>query len=109
MSELFGLKVGDAGAIGLVVIVVLLILTGRLVPRSTVEDVRADRDARLAELTSERDTWRDAHKESEVARQVAQGQVGELLELSRTADHLLRSLPQPDWEVGDGAMDETSP
>ena len=96
MNELLGVNAAQGGAAAIVVLVVLLILLGRLVPRSVLEDVRADRDARLAEIAQERDTWRDAHKESESARQVAQDQVGELLELSRTADHLLRSLPHPE-------------
>lgn len=94
MTELLGINASDAGAAGIVILVVLLILLGRLVPRAVLQDVRSDRDARLAEIATERDTWRAAHLESEAARQVAQGQVGELLELSRTADHLLRSLPQ---------------
>ena len=101
MNELLGVNAAQGGAAAIVVLVVLLILLGRLVPRSVLEDVRADRDARLAEIAQERDTWRDAHKESESARQVAQDQVGELLELSRTADHLLRSLPHPEGVTDD--------
>jgi F0F1-type ATP synthase membrane subunit b/b' len=92
VNELLGINVAQGGAAALVTLVVLLILLGRLVPRSVLQDVRADRDARIAEIAAERDTWRDAHKESEAARIDAQSQVGELLELSRTADHVLRSL-----------------
>ncbi|MGV9891752.1 hypothetical protein [Streptomyces sp. NPDC003395] len=104
MSELLGVNVASGGAAALVTLVVLLILLGKLVPRSVLEDVRADRDARLAELAAERDTWRDAHRESEAARVEAQAQVGELLELSRTADHVLRSIR---GEVHGDAMDST--
>lgn len=102
MNELMGIDVAQGGAAALVTLVVLLILLGRLVPRSVLQDVRADRDARIAEIAAERDTWRDAHKESEAARIDAQSQVGELLELSRTADHVLRSLR---GEVPRDAMD----
>jgi F0F1-type ATP synthase membrane subunit b/b' len=104
VSELLGVNVAQGGAIGLLTLVVLLILLGRLVPRSVLEDVRKDRDARVAEVLAERDTWRDAHRESEAARIEAQNQVGELLELSRTADHVLRSIR---GEVHGDAMDQS--
>jgi hypothetical protein len=95
MTEIYGIATSDLGAAALVGVVVLLVLTGRLVPRSHLSDLRADRDARIQEIAGERDTWRDAHQVSEEARREAQDQVGELLELSRTADHVLRSLPRP--------------
>ncbi|NUS25013.1 MAG: hypothetical protein HOV92_12430 [Streptomyces sp.] len=103
MSELLGVNVAQGGAIGLLSLVVLLILLGRLVPRSVLEDVRKDRNDRIAEVVAERDTWREAHRVSESARIEAQAQVGELLELSRTADHVLRTLR---GEVHGDAMDQ---
>jgi uncharacterized protein (DUF3084 family) len=102
VNELLGVDVAQGGAVALVTLVVLLILRGGLVPRSVLEDVRKDRDARVAEVIGERDTWRDAHRESEAARMEAQAQVGELLELSRTADHVLRAIR---GEVPGDAMD----
>lgn len=105
MNELLGVNVAQGGAAALVTLVVLLILMGRLVPRSVLEDVRKDRDARVSEVLSERDTWRDAHRESEAARMEAQAQVGELLELSRTADHVLRAIR---GEVPGDAMDQVA-
>ncbi len=104
MNELLGINVASGGAAALVTLVVLLILLGRLVPRSVLEDVRKDRDARVAEALAERDTWRKAHQESEAARIEAQNQVGELLELSRTADRVFRALR---GEVPGDAMDPT--
>ncbi|WP_354643837.1 hypothetical protein [Kitasatospora camelliae] len=109
MLEVTAVGALQGGAAGLVALIVLLILRGNLVPRSVLDDVRADRDARLAELAAERDTWREAHKVSEEARHVAQDQAGELLELSRTADYFLRSLPRA-GEVTNGPdtkVDET--
>lgn len=102
MNELLGLNVAQGGAAALVSLVVLLIFLGRLVPRAVLEDVRKDRDARVAEIIEERDAWRAAHRESEAARIEAQNQVSELLELSRTADHVLRALR---GEVPGSAMD----
>ena len=93
VPELMGVSLMQGGAAAVVLLIVVLILRGALVPRSVVKDLLAGRDARIQDVTAQRDTWRAAHQESEEARHVAQGQVGELLELSRTADHLLRSLP----------------
>ncbi|MFF7142225.1 hypothetical protein ACFZB5_13385 [Streptomyces nodosus] len=87
MGELIGAGWATVGATGLLGTAVLLVLTGGLVPRRTYNDMR-----------DERNTWRQAHTESEKARQVAQQQVGELLELSRTAGHILTSLPRPDGQ-----------
>lgn len=104
MSELMGINVAQGGAVAILALVVLFIIRGSLVPRSVLDDVRKDRDTRVAEILAERDTWRDAHRESERARVEAQSQVGELLELSRTADHVLRSLR---GEVPGDAMDQS--
>lgn len=94
MVDILGMGVVQGGAVTVVAAIVMLILRGSLVPASVLRDLRADRDARIAEIAAERDTWRAAHEASETARHTAQEQVGELLELSRTADHLLRSLPK---------------
>lgn len=104
MNEMLGVNIAQGGAVALVTLVVLLIFFGKLVPRRVLEDVRSDRNERVKELAAERDTWRDAYRESEKARLEAQGQVGELLELSRTADHLLRALR---GEVPGDAMDQS--
>lgn len=84
MSEIFGINPSDAGAAALLTLVVLLILTGKLVPRRTHEDLLADRD-----------TWRQAFLESEAARKVEHEQVEELLELAKLGGHILTALPQP--------------
>lgn len=96
MGELWAqIPIAQGGAVAILAIVVLLVLMGRIVPRRTLDDLRADRDARIREIAAERDTWRAAHGVSEEARHDAQGQVRELLELSRTAGHVLGALPQP--------------
>lgn len=97
MTELFGLSPADLGVSGLLVLVVLLILTGRLVPRATLQDMR-----------EERDTWRAAHTESEAARQAEREQVTELLELSRTAGHVLTALPRATEGRADAPLAEAN-
>lgn len=94
----------QGGAATVLGLVVLLILLGRLVPRRTVDDVRADYQARIAELIAERDMWQAAHRVSEEARHEDGQQVRELLEVARTTDHVLRSLPRPSEGVSDAPM-----
>ncbi|MFS4103740.1 hypothetical protein [Streptomyces sp. PD-S100-1] len=84
MSELFGINIAASGATALLTLVVLMILRGLLVPRSTLDDARADRDY-----------WRAAHGEEVKARQAERELTNELLEVARTADHVLAALPQP--------------
>jgi len=50
-----GLGFDDIGAVGLLALVVVMILTGRLVPRSTYRDMRDSRDYERARF----DTFRD--------------------------------------------------
>ncbi|MFB7461319.1 hypothetical protein [Streptomyces sp. NPDC056188] len=85
MSALIGAGWATVGTTGLLGLAVLLVLTGKLVPRRLYLDMK-----------QERDLWRQAHTESEKGRVEAQRQSGELLELSRTAGHILTSLPRPD-------------
>lgn len=75
----------QGGATALLAVVVWLILTGRVVPRSTLDLVRATQEIRLAEAKHEADEWKQAAK-------VSAQQVGALLEGQRTVIHLLESL-----------------
>lgn len=52
----------------LLLLVVILILTGRLVTRRVLQDVRADRDVRVAEAYATAAVWRQAYEVSEQAR-----------------------------------------
>jgi hypothetical protein len=91
VSEVFGINPGDAGAVALLVLVVLLILNGRLIPRRTHEDVLADRER-----------WRQAYLQSEAARQLEHEQTGELLEMAKLGGHILTALPRPGRADGEG-------
>jgi uncharacterized membrane protein YhiD involved in acid resistance len=108
--DVMGFSVLQGGAAGLVVLIVVLILRGRLVPRSVLRDTRevyearlADKEARVKEITQERDTWRIAYETSAAGHHLTQRQVDELLELSRTAAHVLTSLPKAELGVTAGA------
>ncbi|MFD8470396.1 hypothetical protein ACFV10_35415 [Streptomyces cyaneofuscatus] len=82
-ADLMGIDIAQGGAVALLTVVVLMVLTGRLVPRRTYDD-----------LLKERDTWREAHTVSEAARTSERAQTQELLELSRTSAHALQALPR---------------
>lgn len=87
--EILGLPAAvftNGAAIGLLAAVAMLIFTGRLVPRSTLDDMRADRD-----------NWRAAALAKEEARQVEAAQNHLVLnELAATVDRFISALPQPD-------------
>jgi hypothetical protein len=83
------------GAVAILSVFIYAILAGRLVPRSAVDDVRADRDARLAEIRRESDDWRSAWQASQETNKVLADQNKELLELSRTTHQLIKALPGP--------------
>ncbi|MGW4493730.1 hypothetical protein [Streptomyces sp. NPDC004376] len=107
MTDLLGFRPSDLGAAALVGLIVLMVLTGRLVTRRQLDDVRADKDALIAAERDEKTTWREAHRISEEARREAQDQAGELLELARTATHFYKALPQA-GEVTADALDQAT-
>lgn len=85
VEQLGGLA--DIGAGAILAVGLWLIMTGRLVPRATLDDVRADRDSRLAEIRAETDAWR-------TAAETSLRQVTELMEQGRTTVALLEAIPK---------------
>lgn len=84
MNEVFGINVVDGGSVALLALVFLYVVTGKLVPRKTHEDVIVDRD-----------NWRQAFLESESLRKVEHDQTGELLDMAKLGGHILAALPRP--------------
>jgi hypothetical protein len=76
-----GIPIGQLTPAGLLFIIILLIASGRLVPRRTMEDVIHDRNE-----------WRTAHRISEQSRAEQNEMVKELLEHARTTDAFIRSI-----------------
>lgn len=85
-----GLPIAQLGPTGLLGILILLILLGRLVPRRTLEDVIA-----------EKNDWKAAYEQEREARAVGAAQVDELLEHARTTDAFIRALPQAAQQRGE--------
>lgn len=103
MSELTNflsnLPYGDIGFAGLVALAIVLIFRGDIVPKSTVEAMRTDRDAIITATKEENKMLKEAYKFSEEARKVGAEADKELLELGRTTVHLLESIHQRANEV----------
>ena len=82
----------DLSAASLLSIAVLLVFLGGLIPRYVYNQMRADRDARLAESREEISDWKAAYQANEESRALQAQQLGELLELAKTMDAFIRSL-----------------
>ncbi len=86
-------------ATALLGLVLLMVLLGKLVPRSALDDARKDaeqvrkeRDKALEEKQREADLWRNAFlNEVGVTRELS-SQNSQLMEVARTADHVFRSI-----------------
>ena len=98
MDVIFGWLVGHSGNISLGSITILFVyglLTGRIVPRSVLDDVRLDRDSRLEAKQKVSDEWRQAYLNEQQRGLVQDRQVVELLEHSRTTVRILQAVPLP--------------
>lgn len=93
----------QGGAVALLAAVVWAIVIGRLVPRSHVEDVRADRDARLVEAEKDAERgWKLYTKEQashELTRRAlvdqALGVALPSIAVAETAEKILTELQGP--------------
>lgn len=75
------------GATGLLAVVVLMVLTGRLVPRASLEELRADKDKQI-------DTWRTAYERALEVQDVQRGHIRELMEANRTTTDVIQAVGQ---------------
>ncbi len=88
------LPLGDISFFGLLALAIWAILTGRLVPRRILDDVRLDRDTRVAEKAAETAEWKEAyHLQYSVTSQLVD-QNEKMLGSQETMEHLLRSIQE---------------
>lgn len=77
---------------GLLLLFFLLNQLGYIRPARAVDEVRADRDARLADKDRQIDIWREAVAVERAAREKQDETVREALELARAANDALRGF-----------------
>lgn len=90
----------SASALGILAAGVWLVLTGRLVPRQQLDEVRADRDKAVARADAEVARWRSAYEYSEQARRIDAGHTGQLL---ANVSAVASALPGPAGEPAGGS------
>jgi hypothetical protein len=76
-----GISIIDLTPAGLLLIVVLMIVTGRLVPRSTYQ-----------EKVAEAERWRAAYEVERTARTMTDAHTRELLEVAKTSEKFLTAV-----------------
>lgn len=90
-----GLPLVQLSAGALVGIIIVLVLTGQLVTRRALEDVRKDRDARLAEKDALAAMWRQAYEFEREARSQLTEQSQLSIEAAHTATAIARAVAAP--------------
>ena len=70
----------QTGAVGILLLVITLILSGRLVPRAVLVDRIKDKDDIIARLEREKEQWHTAHTISETGRAELKDQNGKLIQ-----------------------------
>ena len=76
-----GFPVADLTAPGLLGLAILLLLFGKIVPRSTLQD-----------KIEECNRWREAYEKERDARALADAQTAELLELAKTTNSVISAV-----------------
>jgi len=99
--DLTTLPLVPMGATGILALVVLLIIRGAIIPKATHDARMADKDdfIKYYRLAYERET--EANRELRI-------QMGMLMEVAKTADHVLSSFPVI-TNRSDGGSDESVP
>jgi hypothetical protein len=75
------------GPVGLLGVVVILILTGRLIPKTGVDERLADKDKQIT-------TWQKAYEGALAVQEVQRAHITELLDATRTTTHVIQALPR---------------
>jgi hypothetical protein len=83
--------VRDIGAITLLVLVVLMILTGRLIPKSTHERELAAAEKRTQDAVERGNEWKQTAEETGKVNAVVRAQNSELIEANKVVKALLQA------------------
>jgi uncharacterized membrane protein YgaE (UPF0421/DUF939 family) len=75
------------GVGSLLAFAVVLVLRGFLVPRSTVQQMRDDKDAQIA-------VWKSAYETSQRDHAIKDKQITALMEATRTTNHVIAAMSE---------------
>ena len=75
------------GATGLLAAVVLMVLTGRLQPKASVDERLADKDRQI-------ETWHTAYERALEAQEEQRKQLAAMVEANETAVKVLQAIPR---------------
>jgi hypothetical protein len=75
------------GVGGLLALAVILILRGALVPRSTVQQMRADKEAQIV-------MWRTAYETSQRDHAIKDRQITALMEATKTTNNVISAMSE---------------
>ena len=92
--------VRDIGAVSLVALVVLMILTGRLIPKSTHDRELAAADQRTSDAVARGDEWKQTAKATEEVNSIVRAQNSELIDANRVVKAFLQSAGPSLAETG---------
>jgi len=76
----------------IVLLIVIGFIRGWIRTAIAIQEVRADRDARLADSQQQTADWREAHRLSETAREKQAEALRESLEVARAAEDALKGF-----------------
>jgi hypothetical protein len=82
-----------AAVVGLVLAGLHAILSGALVPRTTLDVLTAQWEARIAESNKREADWQEAFRTTDARADLSDKQLGELMIYARNTDRLLQNLP----------------
>lgn len=74
------------GAGGLLAVVIFMILTGRLIPRNQVDDLRTDKDQQI-------EIWKAAYEKAMEGQVVQREHIRALMEANETTTRVIQALP----------------
>lgn len=92
--------VRDIGAVGLVALVVLMILTGRLIPKSTHDRELEAAEKRTSDAVARGDEWKHTAKATEEVNAIVRAQNSELIDANKVVKAFLQAAGPPTVNSG---------
>lgn len=106
--DLTSLPIVSGGATAILSMFVMLIFWGKIVPKSTVDDIRTQYEAENTKLRADRDQWQTAYNDERKLTGELVQQVRTLMEVAYTADTVISALPAAGTRSTGGRNDMAS-